>query len=137
MRNCVVLLDTSASMNQRTANNLSLLDIGKAGIEQMVRRFPNGLKFLLVTTRSGGTVESGWHDSQDDFLAKVKNLVARDLSDLPVACISSLPDCQFHQLQLTLMHISGRGRCGVHSTRLSNVGVWLTWKAMGLGGSRG
>jgi len=84
-------------MNQRTANNLSLLDIGKAGIEQMVRRFPNGLKFLLVTTRSGGTVESGWHDSQDDFLAKVKNLVARDLSDLPVACISSLPDCQFHQ----------------------------------------
>jgi hypothetical protein len=85
MRSCVVLLDTSASMNQRTANNLSLLDIAKAGIEQMVRRFPNGLKFLLVTTRNGGTVESGWADSQDDFLAKVKNIVARDLSNLPGA----------------------------------------------------
>jgi len=72
-------------MNQRTSNNLSLLDIGKAGIEQMVRRFPNGLKFVLVTTRNGGSVESGWHDSQEEFLAKVKNTVARDLSDLPGA----------------------------------------------------
>lgn len=85
LRNCVVLLDTSASMNQRTATNLSLLDIAKAGIEHMVRRFPTGLKFLLVTTRNGGTVESGWQDSQEEFLVKVKNMVARDLSNLPGA----------------------------------------------------
>ena len=90
VRPCVVLLDTSASMNQRTANNLSLLDIAKAGIEQMVRRFPNNnLKFLLVTTRNGGTLESGWVDSQDEFLAKVKNMVARDLSDLAVTLLQS------------------------------------------------
>ena len=84
VRSCVVLLDTSASMNQRTSTNMSLLDIAKAGIEQMVLRFPNNLKFLLVTTRNGGTLESGWHDSQDQFLAKVKNAVARDLSNLAV-----------------------------------------------------
>jgi hypothetical protein len=85
LRSCVVLLDTSASMNQRTATNLSLLDIAKAGIEAMARRFPSGLKFLLVTTRNGGTVESGWQDSLEDFLVKVKNIVARDLSNLPGA----------------------------------------------------
>eukprot|EP00961_Rhodomonas_salina_P175186 2363247-Rhodomonas_salina.3 len=46
---CVVL-DTSASMNQRTSSNLSLLDAAKAAIEHMVRRFPNERqhKFLLV-----------------------------------------------------------------------------------------
>lgn len=45
-----VLLDTSASMNQRTSSNLSLLDAAKAAIEHMVRRFPNERqhKFLLV-----------------------------------------------------------------------------------------
>ena len=69
-----VLLDTSASMNQRTIQNLSLLDAAKAAIEHMVRRVPNERqhKFLLVTTRDGGTVESGWADSQAAFLQKVK-----------------------------------------------------------------
>ncbi|EKX50426.1 hypothetical protein GUITHDRAFT_135111 [Guillardia theta CCMP2712] len=82
-----ILLDTSASMNQRTSSNISLLDMAKAAIEQMVRRFPNERqhRFLLVTTRYGGTVEAGWGDSQHVFLQKVKNAVARDLSDLPSA----------------------------------------------------
>ena len=95
-----MLLDTSASMNQRTATNLSLLDIAKAGIEQMVRRFPTGLKFLLVTTRNGGSVESGWSDSQDDFLTKVKNIVARDLSNLPVLSAPIARPCVCGMCQL-------------------------------------
>ena len=99
LKHCVVLLDTSASMNQRTATNLSLLDIAKAGIEQMARRFPSGLKFALVTTRNGGSVESGWADSQDDFLTQVKNLVARDLSDLPGAL-----RCAFDALEQRRSH---------------------------------
>eukprot|EP00960_Hanusia_phi_P065159 766008-Hanusia_phi.AAC.2 len=95
-----ILLDTSASMNQKTSSNISLLDMAKAAIEQMVRnnakhanllvrRFPNERqhRFLLVTTRygnnirelrcshppnhPGGTVEAGWGDSQHVFLQKV------------------------------------------------------------------
>ena len=106
LRSCVVLLDTSASMNQRTASNLSLLDIAKAGIEQMVRRFPNNLKFLLVTTRNGGTLESGWLDSQDDFLAKVKNIVARDLSNLPVAQNCSCASVAFQCREADVMCVA-------------------------------
>ena len=79
-----VLLDTSASMNQRTKDNLSLLDVAKAAIEHMVRRFQNERqhKFLLVTTRGGGTVESGWADSQTMFLQKVT---------IPLPWLSCLP----------------------------------------------
>ena len=80
---CVVL-DTSASMNQRTTSNLTLLDAAKAAIETLIRRFPNEQKnkFFLVTTRNGGTVESGWLDSQANFLQKVKMATARDTGDL-------------------------------------------------------
>ena len=115
----MVLLDTSASMNQRNAMNLSLLDIAKAGIEQMVRRFPSNLKFLLVTTRNGGTLQSGWLDSQDDFLTKVKNTVARDLSNLPV---QSTPCMMYqkpaepllsYQLHLTMAARQGALRCAM------------------------
>lgn len=80
---CVVL-DTSASMNQRTSSNLTLLDAAKAAIESLIRRFPNEQKnrFMLVTTRNGGTVEAGWQDSQATFLQKVKMAIARDIGDL-------------------------------------------------------
>jgi hypothetical protein len=80
---CVVL-DTSASMNQRTSSNLTLLDAAKAAIESLVRRFPNEQKnkFLFLTTRNGGTVEAGWMDSQASFLQKVKMATARDTGDL-------------------------------------------------------
>jgi hypothetical protein len=84
MPTVVVLLDTSASMNQRTSSNISLLDAAKAAIELMVRRFPNerAAKFMLVTTRNGGTVEVGWKDSQAVFIQRIKMTEARDYSDL-------------------------------------------------------
>lgn len=84
MLTLVVLLDTSCSMNQRTYTNISLLDSAKAAIEIMLRRFPNerAVKFMLVTTRNGGTVEVGWKESHATFIQKVKNSVARDNSDL-------------------------------------------------------
>jgi hypothetical protein len=80
---CVVL-DTSASMNQRTSSNLTLLDAAKAAIESLIRRFPNEQKnkFLLVTSRNAGTVEAGWMDNQASFLQKVKMATARDTGDL-------------------------------------------------------
>jgi hypothetical protein len=94
---CVVL-DTSASMNQRTSSNLTLLDAAKAAIESLIRRLPNELKnkFLLVTTRNGGTVESGWLDSQATFLQKVKMATARDTGDL-----RSTLRCAFELLEKT------------------------------------
>jgi hypothetical protein len=120
---CVVL-DTSASMNQRTSSNLTLLDAAKAAIESLVRRFPNEQKskFLLVTTRNGGTAETSWLDSQAMFLQKVKMATARDTGDL-----RSTLRCAFDLLERgrSFNDIDGFGPGRQPWVRLDAASVWL------------
>ena len=57
-----ILLDTSASMNQRTSSNISLLDMAKAAIEQMVEIFHShdvGSRHDLFARRCEGFPTSG------------------------------------------------------------------------------
>lgn len=80
----VFVLDTSGSMNQRAATGVTLLDLAKGAISQLVRlrrRDAKNDRFLLVTFAEGqAAVKLGWRHGHLDILTELKDLTARDLS---------------------------------------------------------
>lgn len=88
--NVVFVVDTSASMNQRIYNGLSLLDCAKAAIEHFLKVRGRDLRFdrlFLLTFDDGPSgIKVGWgNDSFLKFTEEVKNLVATDLSAVGAA----------------------------------------------------
>lgn len=87
------LMDTSASMNQRISNGMTLLDAAKAAIEHFVRlrskHNPNDRYFLVTCEEGISGIRCGWHTGMKDqmnvFLQELKNLVAKDLSSIGIA----------------------------------------------------
>ncbi|EFA80991.1 type A von Willebrand factor domain-containing protein [Heterostelium album PN500] len=83
------VVDTSGSMNQKTANGMSLLDCAKAAIEHFIKirskdsSIRNDRFFLITTEESSHAIKSGWRDHFNSFLNELKNLHCNDLSVVP------------------------------------------------------
>eukprot|EP01132_Coremiostelium_polycephalum_P009276 gene9276-11369_t len=82
------VVDTSVSMGQKTVNGMTLLDCTKAAIEHFIkiRSKDSSIRtdrFFLVTTEEGNfSVKIGWKDHYNSFLQEVKNLTAKDMSNI-------------------------------------------------------
>ncbi|XP_048192022.1 integrator complex subunit 6-like [Perognathus longimembris pacificus] len=89
------LVDTSASMNQRTDQGTSYLDIAKGAVElflKMRARDPasRGDRYMLVTyDEPPYCIKAGWKESHATFMSELKNLQASGLTTVGQALRSS------------------------------------------------
>uniref|UniRef100_H3BYE9 Integrator complex subunit 6 like n=1 Tax=Tetraodon nigroviridis TaxID=99883 RepID=H3BYE9_TETNG len=85
------LLDTSASMNQRTYLGTTFLDVAKGAVEIFMKlraRDPasRGDRYMLVTfDDSPYGVKAGWKENHATFMCELKNLQASGLTTLGYA----------------------------------------------------
>nr|XP_054770937.1 integrator complex subunit 6-like [Lytechinus pictus] len=84
----VFLIDTSASMNQRTHLGTSLLDIAKGAVETFMKlrlrdQASRTDRYMLVTCdESPATIKAGWKENPAVFMTELKNLQATGLTNL-------------------------------------------------------
>ncbi|KAM9041336.1 integrator complex subunit 6-like isoform 10-T10 [Megaptera novaeangliae] len=89
------LIDTSASMNQRTDLGTTYLDIAKGAVELFLKlraRDPasRGDRYMLVTyDESPYCIKAGWKENHATFMSELKNLQASGLTTLGQALRSS------------------------------------------------
>ncbi|XP_029786288.1 integrator complex subunit 6-like isoform X5 [Suricata suricatta] len=89
------LIDTSASMNQRTDLGTSYLDIAKGAVELFLKlraRDPasRGDRYMLVTyDEPPYCIKVGWKENHATFMSELKNLQASGLTTLGQALRSS------------------------------------------------
>ncbi|KAM7045941.1 integrator complex subunit 6-like isoform 16-T22 [Molossus nigricans] len=89
------LIDTSASMNQRTDLGTSYLDTAKGAVELFLKlraRDPasRGDRYMLVTyDESPYCIKAGWKENHATFMSELKNLQASGLTTLGQALRSS------------------------------------------------
>ncbi|XP_072483199.1 integrator complex subunit 6-like isoform X2 [Notamacropus eugenii] len=89
------ILDTSASMNQRTGQGTTYLDIAKSAVEvflQLRSRDPasRGDRYMLVTSEdSPYCIKAGWKENHATFMTELKNLHACGLTTLGQALKSA------------------------------------------------
>ncbi|XP_066105483.1 integrator complex subunit 6-like isoform X3 [Saccopteryx bilineata] len=89
------LIDTSASMNQRTDLGTSYLDIAKGAVELFLKlraRDPasRGDRYMLVTyDEPPYCIKAGWKENHATFISELKNLQASGLTTLGQALRSS------------------------------------------------
>lgn len=89
------LIDTSASMNQRTYLGTSYLDIAKGAVEIFMKlraRDPSsrGDRYMLVTFEDAPYgIKAGWKENHATFMSELKNLDASGLTTLGQALRSS------------------------------------------------
>ncbi|XP_067580210.1 integrator complex subunit 6-like isoform X6 [Pseudorca crassidens] len=89
------LIDTSASMNQRTDLGTSYLDIAKGAVELFLKlraRDPasRGDRYMLVTyDEPPYCIKAGWKENHTTFMSELKNLQASGLTTLGQALRSS------------------------------------------------
>ncbi|KAK0040832.1 integrator complex subunit 6 [Biomphalaria pfeifferi] len=82
------LVDTSASMNQRTYLGTALIDVAKAAVENFMKsRSRDGSsrwdRYMLLTFEDPpANVKAGWKESHMTFASELKNLKASGLSSL-------------------------------------------------------
>ncbi|RUS76673.1 hypothetical protein EGW08_015563, partial [Elysia chlorotica] len=82
------LVDTSASMNQRTYLGTALIDVAKAAVENFMKsrsRDANSRwdRYMLLTFEDPpANVKAGWKESHLTFASELKNLRASGLSSL-------------------------------------------------------
>lgn len=82
------LIDTSASMNQRTDLGTSYLDIAKGAVELFLKlraRDPasRGDRYMLVTyDEPPYCIKAGWKENHATFMSELKNLQASGLTTL-------------------------------------------------------
>ncbi|XP_068687441.1 integrator complex subunit 6-like [Montipora foliosa] len=84
----VFVVDTSASMNQRTSVGTTLLDVAKNAVETFTKlrqrdQTSRTDRYMLVTLEEPpGAVKAGWRENQATFMNELKNLQATGLSTL-------------------------------------------------------
>ncbi|XP_036695963.1 integrator complex subunit 6-like isoform X8 [Balaenoptera musculus] len=89
------LIDTSASMNQRTDLGTTYLDIAKGAVELFLKlraRDPasRGDRYMLVTyDEPPYCIKAGWKENHATFMSELKNLQASGLTTLGQALRSS------------------------------------------------
>ncbi|XP_070173292.1 integrator complex subunit 6-like isoform X2 [Littorina saxatilis] len=82
------LVDTSASMNQRTYLGTTLIDVAKAAVETFMKiraRDPNSRwdRYMLLTFEDPpANVKAGWKETAGTFTAELKNLKAGGLTNM-------------------------------------------------------
>ncbi|CAM9171561.1 unnamed protein product [Bubo scandiacus] len=82
------LIDTSASMNQRTHLGTTYLDIAKGAVETFMKlraRDPasRGDRYMLVTFEEPPyAIKAGWKENHATFMNELKNLQAEGLTTL-------------------------------------------------------
>uniref|UniRef100_A0A452Q7F5 VWFA domain-containing protein n=1 Tax=Ursus americanus TaxID=9643 RepID=A0A452Q7F5_URSAM len=79
------LIDTSASMNQRTDLGTSYLDIAKGAVELFLKPVP----YLMVSSSFPPHHPAGWKENHATFMSELKNLQASGLTTLGQALRSS------------------------------------------------
>mmetsp|Transcript_65116 Transcript_65116/g.153762 ORF Transcript_65116/g.153762 Transcript_65116/m.153762 type:complete len:722 (-) Transcript_65116:1014-3179(-) len=125
----VVVLDTSASMNQRSASGLTLLDAGKAAIEHFIRVRSRDAasrqdRYLLVTLEEGDAIlKVGWKDPPNKFLEEVKCLQARGLTALGAGLRCAFDTLTWLRHSNTSIDNYGLGRLPTFLPHLA--AVWL------------
>uniref|UniRef100_A0A4X2K428 VWFA domain-containing protein n=1 Tax=Vombatus ursinus TaxID=29139 RepID=A0A4X2K428_VOMUR len=89
------VLDTSASMNQRTQQGITYLDIAKSAVEIFLKlrsRDPasQGDRYMLVTSEDPPyCIKAGWKENYATFMTELKNLHAYGLTTLGQALQSA------------------------------------------------
>uniref|UniRef100_T2M317 Integrator complex subunit 6 n=1 Tax=Hydra vulgaris TaxID=6087 RepID=T2M317_HYDVU len=85
----VFLVDTSASMNQKTCLGTTYLDLAKGAVESFLKirardiNASRGDRYMLVTfDEHNKSVKVGWRENLAQFLKELKNLEAYGLTDL-------------------------------------------------------
>ncbi|KAJ8310005.1 hypothetical protein KUTeg_011870 [Tegillarca granosa] len=112
----IFLVDTSASMNQRTYLGTSLIDIAKASVETFMKirsRDANSRwdRYMLLTFEDPPcNIKAGWKENHATFINELKHLQAGGLSSMG----PSLKHC-FDLLNINRMQTGidtyGQGRC--------------------------
>ncbi|XP_066924176.1 integrator complex subunit 6-like [Clytia hemisphaerica] len=113
----VFLIDTSASMNQRTCLGTSYLDLAKGAVESFIKiraRDPvnaKGDRYMLVTyDENSKSVKAGWKGvNLQMFMTELKNLDGFNLSDVGRALKESFDLLNINRLHMGLDNY-GMGR---------------------------
>ncbi|XP_056418012.1 integrator complex subunit 6 isoform X4 [Hyla sarda] len=109
------LLDTSASMNQRTYLGTTYLDIAKGAVETFMKlrsRDPasRGDRYMLVTLEEPPYgIKAGWKENHATFMNELKNLQAVGLTSLGQALRTSFDLLNLNRL-VTGIDNYGQGR---------------------------
>jgi len=99
------LIDTSASMNQRTCLGTTYIDIAKGAVESFMKirsrdQSSRGDRFMLVSfDEPPNCIKAGWRESPATFLEELKGLQAISLSGLGPALKESFNLLNLHRLQ--------------------------------------
>ncbi|KAK2155545.1 hypothetical protein LSH36_237g04058 [Paralvinella palmiformis] len=110
------LVDTSASMNQRTYLGISLLDMTKGAVETFMKlrsRDPNSRldRYMLLTFEDPpANVKAGWKESHATFIRMLKNLEANGLSTAGPALKNTFDLLNINRMQSGI-DTYGQGRC--------------------------
>ena len=100
----VFLVDTSASMNQKTCLGTTYLDIAKGAVDSFLKirsrdiNASRGDRYMLVTFDKP-RVKAGWRENLQIFSEELKNLQATGLSDLGSALRETFDLLNMHRLQ--------------------------------------
>ncbi|XP_031558943.1 integrator complex subunit 6-like [Actinia tenebrosa] len=104
MVNLVFVVDTSASMNQRTSLGTTLLDVAKNAVETFIKirqrdQASRTDRLMLVTLdEPPRSVKVGWNGSQPMFYNELRNLQATGLSTLGSALKDSFDLLNLYRL---------------------------------------
>ncbi|XP_052801823.1 integrator complex subunit 6-like [Mya arenaria] len=110
------LVDTSASMNQRTYLGTSLIDIAKGSVENFMKirgRDPNSRwdRYMLLTLdHPPSNIKAGWKESHATFTSELKNLSAGGVTTLGNALKSCFDLLNVNRMQSGI-DTYGQGRC--------------------------
>lgn len=110
------LVDTSASMNQRTYMGTTLLDTAKGAVETFMRirqRDPNsrGDRYMLLTFEEPPmNIKSGWRENHATFINELKNLQAAVLTRTGEALRYAFDLLNVNRMT-SMIDTYGQGRC--------------------------
>ncbi|XP_046852731.1 integrator complex subunit 6-like [Xenia sp. Carnegie-2017] len=98
------LVDTSASMSQRTFLGTTLIDIGKGAVETFIklRQRDQGSRtdrYMLMTSDEIGAIKAGWKENLATFMNELKNLQATGLTNLGSAMKQAFDLLNLYRLQ--------------------------------------
>ncbi|KAG8181042.1 hypothetical protein JTE90_024788 [Oedothorax gibbosus] len=111
------LIDTSASMNQRTylGARPTLLDVAKDAVEKFIKirqrdSASRGDRYMLLTFEEPpGNIKAGWKESLATFMSELKNLQSLGMSTLGGALKSAFDLLNINRMQ-TGIDTYGQGR---------------------------
>ncbi|PVD18932.1 hypothetical protein C0Q70_21491 [Pomacea canaliculata] len=109
------LVDTSASMNQRTYLGTTLIDVAKAAVETFMKiraRDPNSRwdRYMLLTFEDPpANVKAGWKESHATFATELKNLKAGGLTTMGPSLKNAFDLLNLNRMQ-TGIDTYGQGR---------------------------